>query len=321
MATSNKVIFKFGTRAKYNALANKLDNALYFLTDTGELYRGTVPFGQARVFQGLKYNSETEAAAIARIIGSSPLAYNDLLIMRNNDDTMNLYIYTTTGWIKLTQSTVPVSRIDALDNRVTGLNGRVDTLETTVADLNSRINALNSALHFVDRVNDLSEVLNPENGGIYQVGNKEYAWNGTEFVELGDLIDTSNLATKIELNEAIADLEALIGKPEHDEVEPTTGETIHHPASGLYAEIFNYQQEIPEFDGVIAGLVPVLTGNYTPEQKESMFLNALGEWVQVTSEGGVTYYVATDGQRFTSLTDYVEHMIEITPHKWIEFDT
>ena len=40
-----KVIFKFGTRAEYNALVTKQANALYFLLDTHELYRGEVPFG------------------------------------------------------------------------------------------------------------------------------------------------------------------------------------------------------------------------------------------------------------------------------------
>lgn len=31
------VVFKYGTRAQYDALAEKASNALYFLTDTGEL--------------------------------------------------------------------------------------------------------------------------------------------------------------------------------------------------------------------------------------------------------------------------------------------
>ena len=35
------VIFKYGTRAEYDSIkANALQNALYFLLDTGELYRG-----------------------------------------------------------------------------------------------------------------------------------------------------------------------------------------------------------------------------------------------------------------------------------------
>lgn len=39
------VIFKFGTRAQYDALATKDSNALYWLIDTHELYRGDVLFG------------------------------------------------------------------------------------------------------------------------------------------------------------------------------------------------------------------------------------------------------------------------------------
>ena len=331
MASSNKVIFKFGTKAKYLALSTKLENALYFLTDTGELYRGTVPFGRARVFQGSRYNVETKAEAITRIVDNVPLAFNDLMLLRNSDETMDIFMYLDTGWIQLNNSTsgsdsgggIPVSRIEAVESDVSGLKTRMGTAENAIAALNSELNRIRAAMegmfHFAGEVSDINNVLNPEKGGVYRVGTKEYAWNGTEFVELGDLIDIANLATKLELGTAVADLEALIGQKAHDETDTSTGQVTHVPASGIYRELFEHPEEIlPIFNGLIPGLVPVLSG-YTNAQKEQMFMNALGEWVEVSSEGGVTYYIATDGQRFTSITEYVAHMIEITPHKWIEF--
>lgn len=47
---------------------------------------------------------------------------------------------------------------------------------------------------------DGSAVQNPKNGDVYQVGDKEYAYNSTTWVELGFNIDLSNYATKTELN-------------------------------------------------------------------------------------------------------------------------
>ena len=43
-------------------------------------------------------------------------------------------------------------------------------------------------------------VENPKNGDVYQVGDKEYAYNGTTWVELGFNIDLTNYATKTDLD-------------------------------------------------------------------------------------------------------------------------
>jgi len=51
---NQKVLFKFGSAAEYAALEAKQNNALYFLLDTNELYRGETPFGQAHVYIGTR---------------------------------------------------------------------------------------------------------------------------------------------------------------------------------------------------------------------------------------------------------------------------
>lgn len=336
MASNAKVIFKFGTKAQYQALTTKLDNALYFLTDTGELYRGSVPFGRAHVYQGLRYNIETNAEAIARIVGqNAKLAFNDLLLLRNNDETVDIFMYIDTGWIKLNGAnggssggdnpSIPVSRIEAIETSVSGLSSQVSSLQSTTSSMAAELGRIRAAMdgmyHDAGTANNLNDILSPEKWGVYRVGTKEYVWTGSSWTELGDLIDVANMVTRVELGTAIADLEALIGNKAHDETDPTTGQVTHVPASGIYKEMFDHPDDIiPVFAGLIPGLVPVLTGNYTTEQKEQMFLNACGDWVQITNEGGVMYYVATDGQRFTSMTEFVTHMIDITPHKWVEFE-
>jgi len=41
---ANKVLFFTATAAQYAALETKNENAIYFLTDTGEIYKGSTPF-------------------------------------------------------------------------------------------------------------------------------------------------------------------------------------------------------------------------------------------------------------------------------------
>ena len=42
----SQILFYTGTKAQYDALATKNENALYFLTDVNRLYKGAVPFSQ-----------------------------------------------------------------------------------------------------------------------------------------------------------------------------------------------------------------------------------------------------------------------------------
>ena len=52
------VVFKYGTRAQYDA-ATKVENALYFLTDTGEIYRGNVNLARGSHYEFVCENNET----------------------------------------------------------------------------------------------------------------------------------------------------------------------------------------------------------------------------------------------------------------------
>lgn len=96
--TNPKVIFKFGTRAQYDALsANQIqDNALYFLLDTNELYRGTVPICQAHYYEGTIGESQTHAQAIAAIVGASQPVVNDILVLNTSNGIKYPYIYAAT---------------------------------------------------------------------------------------------------------------------------------------------------------------------------------------------------------------------------------
>lgn len=110
-----------------------------------------------------------------------------------------------------------------LVSKFTTLETDVDNLEKAVANTYTKEQVdgkLTGLFHFsgtAESYDDLPETAN--NGDVYQVGDKEYAWDGNTWVELGISIDLSNYATKAEVKtvddkvtantNAIADLQAV----------------------------------------------------------------------------------------------------------------
>lgn len=99
----NDVLFKYGTRADYDALnGNVKDNALYFLTDTGELLRGARNLGQANHYEGIRQAGETDAQVITRVVGSHHLIKNDIFVVKTliaeDKYSFTAYTYDGTNW-------------------------------------------------------------------------------------------------------------------------------------------------------------------------------------------------------------------------------
>lgn len=96
----NDVLFKYGTRADYDALkGNVKDNALYFLTDTGELLRGARNLGQANHYEGIRQEGETDAQVIARVVDGLNLIKNDIFVVKTliAEDKYSFTAYTYDG--------------------------------------------------------------------------------------------------------------------------------------------------------------------------------------------------------------------------------
>lgn len=107
------VIFKYGTRAEYDSIkANALQNALYFLLDTGELYRGQVPIVQNHVFFTEVQENETVAAAQVRAIGEqTPVIGDFLLLNTGNSNLVYIYANDEDAWLMLTPNTITAESI------------------------------------------------------------------------------------------------------------------------------------------------------------------------------------------------------------------
>ena len=99
----NDVLFKYGTRANYDALnGNVKDNALYFLTDTGELLRGARNLGQANHYEGIRQAGETDAQVITRVVQDHHLIKNDIFVVKTliaeDKYSFTAYTYDGTNW-------------------------------------------------------------------------------------------------------------------------------------------------------------------------------------------------------------------------------
>ena len=96
-------------------------------------------------------------------------------------------------------------KVLGLKSRVTNLETDVDNLEKAVAntytkeEVNERVAGL---FHFKDVVDELPE--SAEEGDVYQVGDKEWVWNGENWVELGFTVDLTDYATKTHVTEQLA---------------------------------------------------------------------------------------------------------------------
>lgn len=239
--TKAKVLFKFGTRAQYDSLAEKQENALYFLLDTNELYRGAVPFNKPHLYQGVYGDAANLTEAIDNIIGDAPIINGDIIIIKNNDNTaQDAYVYAedTDEWIHIGNTTTD------------SIVSRLADLESTVADLDVILNGNaedpNADDGLVDRVANLEAIVADQHGG-----------------------------------------------------------------------------PIPIFNGSVSGLVPVADSTLTTVEKGKRFLNALGNWVEVSGNGsgGQSTYVDPEGNIYNSTEEYVTYMINNYGHEvWESID-
>lgn len=103
-----------------------------------------------------------------------------------------------------TASTVK-GRIKALETTSTTYGTRITNNENAISALNGKISGV---FHFKGAATkngnnlykDSNLITNPEVGDVYTVGDAEYAWTGTEWIELGITTDLSNYYNKSEVD-------------------------------------------------------------------------------------------------------------------------
>lgn len=167
----NRVLFKVGARADYLALEEKLSNALYFLVDTGELYKGsTLIASKQRVFHytgTVPANAEAEDIFVLAAGQNTQKVQGDIVIWTLDDEFQQVAIFDGTEWVpfanKISASDVVLdngmSLEDALANAGITAVPHVDneTLEqkTENGDTIFSIKDYKVAYYQYDSVNDL----------------------------------------------------------------------------------------------------------------------------------------------------------------------
>ena len=100
------VVFKYGTREQYDGLAEKAENALYFLQDTGEIYHGSVNLARGSHYEGTREGDETDNAVIARVLGEHVAVKDDIFVIKTliaaDKYAYTSFVYDGANWAAMT---------------------------------------------------------------------------------------------------------------------------------------------------------------------------------------------------------------------------
>lgn len=306
-------------------------------SDTNQIFSGLpigfsrnnpIPLDKTEVWDNLDnlrdYAQNNPTAYVGQI-----LTYVDRL----NNTTTTYVISNENGDIKELGAGGPTdgleSRLDAIDgilNGDTGLVTKVGSLETQLETVTNSISSVFKYKGAKDSYSDLLLIDNPSVGDVWSVGEAEYAWNGTDWIELGvtTTVDLSDYAKKADLETVQSDLNNLhgvIGESSTGSVTPLFAaiEALQSRVDGIAstggeANLINGISinginivpdettkivNLPIFEGSTSGLVPTADSSLD----SIYFLNNKGEWaIPLDSRIGNLGSYAT-------VTDYIDNSI------------
>ena len=141
-ATNNaKVLFKFGTQSKYDALETKDEKALYFIEDTKRIYKGSELY------------SSQEAQFVTEVPAFETAVEKVMYVVTNEAGTVSLYIKGDSAMVPLSSvATVEAGGIQStsafadgvLITSDTGLTGADDTAIPTAGAVNAALEDVTS---------------------------------------------------------------------------------------------------------------------------------------------------------------------------------
>lgn len=294
---------------------------------------------------GKNLETALSESALGAVDDETIVNHNNALSLKGFEVEYYTYNTSTQQYVKVTvDATHPwrdglVPRIITYNNNlifgwvvaedVSALAREVADLQVLNASNTQRISALESTVGSIFTYRGEAEELNelsPVNGDVYTVDNKNYVWNGTEWIETADVL--SGYATDREVaavDSKVTTLESLVGKPA--ELDSVSGEM--KPATGLFADYIsnvkvgninliktNNTVTLPTFNGVASGLVPVYSGN---GNKSSLVLNALGEWVTAGGAGGMDSRIGDltiNNIQYNTVEEYVQTAVDAVVLRW-----
>jgi len=224
------------------------------------------------------------------------------------------------GWYEPNTETVSglANALDSLQDRVTIVEGQVATNINDILELQEDVAALGSAFMFqgsLETMEALNAVENPRNGDVYQVGDKEYVWNGSAWVELGINLDFTPLQNRLNTLETIVGVtdtpyvnNSLIERVDALEQNHVNGIVIDNTpltpnAQGIVS--------IPIFEGSTPGLVPGVPDNGVDA---NYVLGITGAWIEPADSriGNLTYA----NTAYPTVEDYVTAVFNDVHLEW-----
>lgn len=321
-----KVLFKFGSRAAYDAelLAGSiLDNALYFLEDTNELYKGQYPIGSAHYYFGRRNTDETDTNAVARILGANTPVLNDMLVIEDDNGEKSVFIFAIGAndeedWQKITgtisSSNVVFADGTTLDQKMENVTVIVDGTSIT-QDSNTGVIGL---VNYGDKYWRWDETTEDY---VLQTVDTEHPWKSgltpRVYNENGNFVigwyepnpnTAEGVATDLTaVKQDVAALQTLVGKIGTNN-EPSTGlvsrveslEQISYWVGDTQITPVNGKIQLNYFDGTHDGLVRAPVGNLVQIQ----YLNSQGGWSvpQDSRVGDLTYNNTT----YNTVKEYID---------------
>lgn len=297
MATS-KVYFRYGTRAAYDALETKDTKSLYFLLDTNELYRGTVPIGNSHYYEGTIDPELDTAANIAAVLGENSPVVNDLLVLVDEDrGTQDLFVYAADdAWHQLNAYTKSESIIfsdgSTLDEKLANVQASFNINEAAL-ELDNGVLSLKDYekryYKYVAEVEAQGEEGDPDYSpavpGHYELVtvDEQHPWptsltpkvnadgslgwyepNTSTLEGLRDLVD--DLQTQVQnlddLEQRVGSLETTVGTlGTEPELDPVNGDILvpGTDSTGLIARVENLEEALANLDS--AGIHEVRVAN------------------------------------------------------------
>lgn len=144
------VVFKYGTREQYNGLAEKAENALYFLQDTGEIYHGTVNLARGSHYEGVRAEGENDNAVIARVLGEHIAVKDDIFVIKTliADDKYSYtsFVYDGENWAAMDGNYSAENVILTDDITATTTVGTITELTNGAAKFNVKGMSIQKAL-------------------------------------------------------------------------------------------------------------------------------------------------------------------------------
>ena len=274
------------------------------------------------------------------------------------------------GWYQPNPTTASgvQNQVSAIQGALDGIQTQVNTVEQNLAnnyytkeetynrdELDNKISgSITGVFHFKGTVESFDALPTENNvsGDVYQIGEHEYAWNGSEWIELGFIVDLSNHITKEEFNvvsNAVNDINniltaentGLIAVTSDLDYRLNTIESIlNDESTGLVAVTSNLQARIEELENSNNFISVSVNGNILVPNENNIldiiiptFDGATAGLVPVIAEGlgnKKDFFLNAEGNwtsikigdlgAYDTITDYIDAKTAAATPMWSEWD-